>query len=590
MKNHQSSSPPLARLTLRIGITGHRPNNLHSADPETLRLQVKRVLEFLKNTVAEIQLKAGSLYLNEPPLLRVISPLAEGSDRLVAEVANTCGPQFDLQSVLPFSQAEYEQDFRDAESLKQFRELLKKANSVLELEGTRGTAHHDDRAYETLGGIVLNHSDVMIAIWNGQPGQRGGTSQTVSNAEALNIPLLWIDSKTPHEIRVKLKHGKEWIPWETAHASLSETLKKLLLPPPRATDKKQKPDLLHAYFKETGRRWIFASFWKLFRRLVVKVPPPLITTPPSASLPKDISEQIENALGQHYSWADKLAEYYANVYRSAFVFNYVMSALAVLFAFVGYAFREHETIHVVFPVVEVIIILSIILVTFLGIRYRWHERWIDYRLLAEYLRQTQALMALGRASVSVFRVPIHLSYGDPRASWMYWYLQTIVRHSGIMRVKFDGDYLKTVSRFLDESVKDQIVYHQRNAKISQKLNDRLRNVGLGLFFLAAAAAVFHLFLPEEWLRLLTTLTIVGPSFGAAAAAIRSQGEFERLTKSSRAMSSQLTSVCEKVRSLNPNDLSSVKLTQLAVESAQLMVKDVLNWRLVVEEKPLDLPA
>ena len=56
------------------------------------------------------------------------------------------------------------------------------------------------------------------------------------------------------------------------------------------------------------------------------------------------------------------------------------------------------------------------------------------------------------------------------------------------------------------------------------------------------------------------------------------------------MSSQLTSVCEKVRSLNPNDMSSVKLTQLAVESAQLMVKDVLNWRLVVEEKPLDLPA
>jgi len=257
---------------------------------------------------------------------------------------------------------------------------------------------------------------------------------------------------------------------------------------------------------------------------------------------------------------------------------------------VGYAFHERETIRHVFPIVEVIIIISIILVTFLGIRRRWHERWIDYRLLAEYLRQTQFLMALGRASISAFRFPSHLSYGDPRNSWMYWYLQTVVRHSGIMRVKFDGNYLKSVTGFLDESIRDQINYHQRNARVSQKVNERLRNVGLGLFFLAAAAAVCHLFLPKAWPHLLTTLTIVGPSFGAAAAAIRSQGEFERLTKSSRAMSSQLKSLCEKVQALKPNDLSSVKLTQLAVESAQLMVKDVLNWRLVVEEKPLDLPA
>jgi hypothetical protein len=267
-----------------------------------------------------------------------------------------------------------------------------------------------------------------------------------------------------------------------------------------------------------------------------------------------------------------------------------MSAFAVLFAFVGYAFHEQETIHSVFPIVEVVIIISIILVTFLGIKRRWHERWIDYRLLAEYLRQAQFLMALGRASASVFRIPIHLSYGDPRSSWMYWYLQTIVRQSGIVRVKFDGNYLKAVASFLDESIKDQINYHHGNAKVSQKINERLRNLGLGLFFLAFAAAVLHLFLPEEWLRLLTTLTIVGPSFGAAAAAIRSQGEFERLTKSSRAMSSQLTSVCEKLHSLHPNDLSSAKLTHLAIESAQLMVKDVINWRLVVEEKPLDLPA
>jgi len=600
MDGHKTSSPPLTRLTLRIGVTGHRPNNLQFVDEEVLQREIKRVLEFLRETAAKLQLKAGPLHPKDPPVLRIISPLAEGADRMLVKVANTLGEQFDLQCVLPFSQEEYETDFKTQDSIDEFHLLLSKATSVLELDGSRETADCSDRAYEALGKTVLDHSDVMIAIWNGESGRRGGTSQVVGYAELLNIPLVWIHSKAPHVTTVKVGDG--WVPWETGASKLSEQLSILFLPPESSDDsEKRRPDLLTGYFKEKNRKLRFGCLWKLFRNLFASKVPTTRSLDFPTILPQEVSQQIDSALINHYLWADRLADFYANVYRSAFVFNYLMSAFAVLFAFLAFlvapdnhlAEGNHTGAQYLFTFAEVITLVAIMLVTSIGTRRHWHERWIDYRLLAEHLRQTQFLMALGRAPASVFRAPTNSSNCDPHHNWMYWHLQAIFRHSGMIRLKLDRNYLQTVRSFLNESIRGQINYHERNAKVIESLNHRMHIIGMGLFFLAFVSALLHFVIHEPpWPTVLTTLTIVGPSFGAALAAIRSQGEFDRLMKSSRAMSSQLESFSGRLTgvSLDNEDLSSVRLSELAVEGTQLMVKDVLSWRLVVEEKPLDLPS
>ena len=89
---------------------------------------------------------------------------------------------------------------------------------------------------------------------------------------------------------------------------------------------------------------------------------------------------------------------------------------------------------------------------------------------------------------------------------------------------------------------------------------------------------------------LATISIVGPAVGGALAAIRSQGEFERLTKRSWAMSSQLRRLYDELKALKFRDggLASLSLADLGVRSAQLMIEEVLDWRIVVQEKPLDL--
>ena len=79
-----------------IGVTGHRD----------LRDQDVRILE---DKVQGIIIKIGSMYLNSPLLL--ISPLAEGADRLVARVGLKLAAEktidLRLTALLPMSRGEY---------------------------------------------------------------------------------------------------------------------------------------------------------------------------------------------------------------------------------------------------------------------------------------------------------------------------------------------------------------------------------------------------------------------------------------------------------------------------------------------------
>lgn len=194
-------SPPKARLTVRIGVIGHRPTGLELADTAALKSKAAQVLQEIKRLTHDIKKASGSLYTTEDPVLRIISPLAEGADMLVAEVALENG--FELQCALPFEREEYENDFSSEASTAKYREMLGKATAVFELEGSRRKKALEDDSYQAVGRMVINQSDVIIAIWDGKDAKgKGETGQMVSEALLLEIPVVWIDSATPHEIKV----------------------------------------------------------------------------------------------------------------------------------------------------------------------------------------------------------------------------------------------------------------------------------------------------------------------------------------------------------------------------------------------------
>ena len=154
-----------------VGVTGHR----FLADPERLTAGVEAALRRIEQA-----------FPNGP--LTVISALAEGADRLVAR-RFLARPEAHLVVPLPLPQSDYMADFESPASREEFLDLLAQAEQVVTLP----PASNRDQAYAAAGRYVLDHCDVLIAIWDGKPAQGlAGTSEIVALARARRLPLAWI--------------------------------------------------------------------------------------------------------------------------------------------------------------------------------------------------------------------------------------------------------------------------------------------------------------------------------------------------------------------------------------------------------------
>jgi hypothetical protein len=118
----------------------------------------------------------------------VVSCLAEGADRLVAEaVLRRAGAR--LVAVLPMPRGELVADFATVESRAEFEGLLGRAAEVVELPA-RGTR---DEAFAAANERMLDQVDALVAIWDGADSKgMGGTAEVVAQARARMMPLVWV--------------------------------------------------------------------------------------------------------------------------------------------------------------------------------------------------------------------------------------------------------------------------------------------------------------------------------------------------------------------------------------------------------------
>jgi hypothetical protein len=154
-----------------IGVTGHR---------------ILSDLVKIETGVDEAIRRIEQAFPSGP--LEVVSSLAEGADRLVARrVLARAGAR--LVVPLPMPPDSYATDFGTAESKMEFFELLARADAVIELP----PAGSREAAYEAAGFYVLDHSEVLIAVWDGEASQgRGGTGAMVALARERDMPVAWV--------------------------------------------------------------------------------------------------------------------------------------------------------------------------------------------------------------------------------------------------------------------------------------------------------------------------------------------------------------------------------------------------------------
>jgi hypothetical protein len=131
------------------------------------------------------------LLIVSTPNLGLVSALAEGADRLVADIALAQGCK--LHCILPFPAAEYERDFASPDSVVEFRRLLARACHRRELPGDPAARA---AAYDAAGRAMLDECRALIAIWDGAPAAgQGGSADMIEEAAARSIPVIWVHSQ-----------------------------------------------------------------------------------------------------------------------------------------------------------------------------------------------------------------------------------------------------------------------------------------------------------------------------------------------------------------------------------------------------------
>jgi hypothetical protein len=643
------SSPARPDLAFRVGIVGHRPNRLpKEADKlDALRRMLRSVLAAVRAAVhghaarpaAETQFSAAA------PVLRAVSPLAEGTDRMFADAALDLG--YALCCPMPFAQAEFEKDFMppkamEAGSVARFRAILERAHTgaglaTFELDGDRA----DKDVYGVAGRVVLNQSDLLVVVWDGhEPAGKGGTVDTLRDAVKYHLPVLWIDALDPEAWQLlrteqELEHldfeqrctpqRKATGPYDLQAAVTAVVKGEIALPEEKSEQHREPSTRSRApqYFNERKPFLNLAFTWKLFRDFwntgKIRRPKFLVADfvddirsewpvrgDPGVDSISDVEDWVHRRLRVHYAWSDKRGDLYADAYRSAYVLSYFLSAWAVLVALVPMTlgWGHHDSGVVYGARLELAIVLLIVgMFAWGGWIRHWHERWMEYRLLAELIRQLRFLIPLGGGRPFP-HVPIHLAgYGDPTQTWMSWHMRAIARATGIPDAKVTPAYVKdcldNLAKVISEPRTGQRAFHAMNEERSENIAHRLHVTAFVLFILTTVGIGLHLglnYVDEHTLKgasgvpaLLTLVSASLPAFGAALVAINNQGEFSRLAKRSAGMVDGFERFEETIQKLRASAGSGgPRLSQvipLARDVADMMVNEVSDWRVVFIDRP-----
>ncbi len=521
-----SSVLPAQAIPARIviGVTGHRKLNNEPA----LTNAIRSAIDSIRQMVPPLR--------NTPLLLCVLSPLAEGADRLVArEVLKI--PEAVLEVVLPLEKNDYMADFETEESRKEFATLLSQAKSVRTLS-SRGSR---TEAYEKAGRDVVDQCDVLITLWDGKASAgKGGTQEIVHYAIDNRCPLIWIHAENPAQIEVKKGRGLDPKPFRDLDEYNSECVNSVKF--------------------ETRLKQEVTFFMAQAER---------------AKLPSDRLRATVEYILRHYVRGDILALYYQHLYYRAESLVYSLASAAVIIAAFQILFVPDRPVILIS---EIILMLAVLSIVWVGHRQRWHNKWIDYRFLAERFRSA-LFMAVANMDVSMLRPPRHLSLAYSPKDWKV--IAFISVWSQRPRWQTSGSLvLEEVRHFLCEGwVEDQILYHDSIHKRHHRRHQRMALASYVLFGLTICVALLHVLdIGSHFLEtVFAFMAVIFPAVAASITAIRTHRDYLRNSMRSEEMARHLKELKGKMD--KAQDLA--EFFTLVKETEETMLHENEDWRVVM---------
>lgn len=394
-------------LPLVVAVTGHR--DLVPDEIPGIRRQVRDFLAALKER-------------HRDRALRVMTALAEGADRLVADEAVALGVE--LIVPLPMPAEAYARDFTEEGSAAEFESLLGHAAERYELPPAEGVTPDDlsrspearSRQYAQLGVFLCAHCHILLALWDGKPSSElGGTGQIVRFHHDDIIPgfttstvasqQMLVDDESDlvyHIVCSRLRPGG------TPHPDL-EALDWWWFTKDRENPRsKQLPDQHRMIFLRSSE---FSRDSVRFARDIEREKYPLLAEEAKRHLPAGL-ENIDRL----FCIADWLAIHFQKRTLVSFRLTHVM---AFLMGLMFLLYSEAASLQY-FLLAFLLFFACAAAMQYAATRQGWHRKYLDYRALAEGLRVQFYWAAAGVNSenISKYAHDNFLQTQDPELGWI----------------------------------------------------------------------------------------------------------------------------------------------------------------------------
>lgn len=561
-------------LKLCVGVTAHRD----LVDDEVAGLE-SAVRHFFENLAREF-----------PGLpLALLSPLAEGGDQLVARVALDLG--LPLIAVLPMSRSEYETDFEPGPPRDEFRRLLARADRVIELPPAPGSDGPPYRGaarqtqYCQLGVFLSNHSQVLLALWDGKPGSEPGGTADVVGYHLTAIMAGFEADQFPSSILAENENDLVY------HVACS-----------RARAGGEPAAGLHAlqaaWFcsRVDGRSKTMPAEYRLaFERLQVFVKDwrdkhgspgaageDLLAGAPPFAVPS--GARITNQL---FQVADGLAIHYQRRVHQA------LRAVHWLAALMGLVFLYYTELDGPSLLVLAFLLLFFggVLLHAIGDRREWHRKYLDYRALAEGLRvQFYWNLAGVVESRSVeFAYDNFLQQQDVDLGW----IRHVMRSASLLRARGEPPDPRWVEWVVGEWVGDaaghggQSAYYSRKERENSVRHRRTSLLGNLALWTGISAALLLFLLGDRAGDATRRLLLVLMAALPLIAGIRDAYSHKRAEKELIKQYAFMSRVFGRARALleGSRDLAFRRRVLRALGEAAL--EEDAEWLLMHRERPLE---
>jgi len=532
---------------LTIGVTGHR--KLEKV--EVLRKSVKKAINsILENFPASV---------NTSFFPSVLTPLAEGADRLVAEEVLKYD-NAELKVILPLCTQEYLEDFSSGESKKEFEVLLSQADYKLTLntEPLRENfpngffAEAKKQAYEDVGRYIVNHSDVLIAIWDELPSQgKGGTANIVQYAKSKGCPIFIINPNLPEEIKSIKGNGLDkdlfkQIDKFNSYGTDEKTWNK-------CSDENSKQFFSN---RETGDQY---------------------------NLPEQNKTIINEFLLPYYTHSEIFALKNQKWYKYIGLLVYGFSFLSVSAVGYGEIFFDHIPRYIF--ILEFFFLLIISLLIFVSRKRATHRNYIENRFLAEHLR-TDIILTLCGKIVSPPRYLRHIKSTYAQNGWMILILEYILAKVPTININPPNN-IQIIRDFVRQVwINSQIDYHKKRIEKIWNKNEVLEYLGEVIFYLAILIAFIHIFFTIH-LQILDNILILSvlllPALGATLSAIKTHRDYKKIITDSTIILNELENLDYEFN----KTLTQKKVDILLGKAENIMRRESEEWLTLLTSKELE---